>query len=50
MKPDHLSPSRKVREEGLAESVISMHEMLTNQILLFNFETVASICETTGAV
>ena len=40
IKPDHLSPSRKVRE-GLAD-VISMHEMLTNQILLFHFETVAT--------
>ena len=37
IKPDHLSPSRKVRE-GLAD-VISMHEMLTNQI---HFETVAT--------
>ena len=34
------SPSRKVRE-GLAD-VISVHEMLINQILLFNFETVAT--------
>ena len=34
--------SRKVRE-GLAESdVISIHGLLTNQILLFNFETVAT--------
>ena len=40
IKPDHLSPSRKVRE-GLAD-VISIHELLTNQILLFNFETVAT--------
>ena len=39
-KPDPLSPSRKVRE-GLA-NVISMHEMLPNQILLFHFETVAT--------
>ena len=37
---DHLSPSRKVRE-GLAD-VISMHEMLTNQILLFHIEIVAT--------
>ena len=35
-----ISPSRKVRE-GLAD-VISMHEMLTNQILLFHFETEAT--------
>ena len=35
-----LTPSRKLRE-GLAD-VLSMHEMLTNQILLFNFETVAT--------
>ena len=34
------SSPRKVRE-GLAD-VISMHEMLTNQILLFHFETVAT--------
>ena len=40
IKPDHLSPSRKVRE-GLAD-VISTHDMLTNQILLFHFETVAT--------
>ena len=33
-----LSPSRKVRD-GLA-NVISMHGLLTDQILLFNFETV----------
>ena len=41
--------SRKVRE-GPAD-VISMHEMLTNQILLFHFETLAaSVCKTsTGA-
>ena len=39
-KPDHLSPSRKVRD-GLAD-VISTHDMLTNQILLFHFETVAT--------
>ena len=31
-------PSQKVRED-LAD-VVSMHEMLTNQILLFHFETV----------
>ena len=50
IKPAHPSPSRKVRE-GLAH-VISMHEMLTNQILLFHFEPVAaSVCKTnTGAV
>ena len=40
IKPAHLSPSRKVRE-GLAD-VLSMHEMLTNQILLFHFATVAT--------
>ena len=34
IKPDHLSPSRK--EKGLAD-VISIHEFLTNQILLINF-------------
>ena len=43
-----LSPSRKVGE-GLA-IVTSMHGLLTNQILLFNFETVlitlASVCKT----
>ena len=43
-----LSPSRKV-SEGLA-IVTSMHGLLTNQILLFNFETVlitlASVCKT----
>ena len=38
--PDHLSPFRKVRE-GLAD-VISIHELLTNQILLSSFETVAT--------
>ena len=34
------APSRRVRD-GLAD-VISMHEMLTNQILLFHSETVAT--------
>ena len=48
VKLDPLSLSRKVRE-GLAD-VISMHEMLTNQILLFHSETVATpwlqyVCE-----
>ena len=33
LKPDHLSPSRQV---------ISRHELLTNQILLFNFQAVAT--------
>ena len=40
IKLDPLSHSRKVRE-GLAD-VIGMHEMLTNQILLFHFEKVAT--------
>ena len=40
IKLDHLSPSRKVRE-GLVD-VISMHEGLTNQILLLHFEAVAT--------
>ena len=38
--PSLVDLSRKVRE-GLAD-VISIHEMLTNQILLFDFETVAT--------
>ena len=38
---DPLSPSRKVRE-GLADVI--MHEMLTDQILLFHSETVATPC------
>ena len=37
---DPLLLSRKVRE-ALADA-ISMHEMLTNQILLFCFETVST--------
>ena len=40
IKPDHLSPSRKVRED-LADD-ISIHEMLTNQILPFQSESVAT--------
>ena len=40
MSLSSLSPSRKVRE-GLTD-VNSMHEMLTNQTLLFIFETVAT--------
>ena len=40
IKLDALSPSSKMRE-GLAD-VISMHEKLTNQILLFHSETVAT--------
>ena len=54
MKLVPLSPSREVRE-GLAD-VISIHEMLTNQILLSTLRdssnSLASVCKTnnTGAV
>ena len=42
LEQDNLSLSIKVRDGqvGLAD-IISMHAMVTNQILLFNFETVA---------
>ena len=41
IKPNHLTQASRTVGEGLAD-VISMHESLTNQILLFHFEMVAT--------
>ena len=35
-------PSLRLAPGCLASTLVSMHEMLTNQIILFNFETVAT--------
>ena len=47
--PGYLSPPTR---PGYEANVISMHEMLTNQMLLFHFETVATprLQTDTGAV